>query len=101
MQVAEQAFHDFGAGVTVLDELADAREPYGDERELSGGKEAVEGDEREDTNEPYGNHEGWLFSSSEYCSSREWVGPSGVPSQQGEMGTPGRVGAQFLPSSVS
>jgi hypothetical protein len=41
--------------------LADARKTDGDEGKLGGGEEAVKGDEREDTNEPNGDHEGWLF----------------------------------------
>ena len=48
MQIPKEGLDHEGARVAVADELAHAREPHSDERELSRGKKTVERDQRKD-----------------------------------------------------
>src|SRR2546423_14376635 len=56
MEVAKESFYDARADIPFADQLADARDAYGDERKLRGGEEAVHGDEREGGDKADGKH---------------------------------------------
>jgi len=61
-EVGDEDFDDFGARVALLDELADAREAHGHEREFGGGEEGVEADEKENDEESENDHRGAAFT---------------------------------------
>lgn len=55
-EVGEKDFDDFGASVTLLNQLADARLADGDQGEFGCGEEGVDAYQRQDCEELQGDH---------------------------------------------
>jgi len=56
VELAQQILHHLGAAVALLDQLADARNPHGDQRKLSRGKEPIDGHQRQHGQQSQPNH---------------------------------------------
>ncbi len=56
MQIGQQCLDDTRAEIALGHELANARNAHGDEGKLRGRKEAVESNERQDTDQTHSKH---------------------------------------------
>jgi len=55
-KITEQMLDDFGAGVTLFDQLANAGLAHGDQRKFRGGEKGIHANQREHGEELQGNH---------------------------------------------
>jgi hypothetical protein len=84
-QIADQVLDDFGAGITVLDQLSHPRKAHRDERKLRRSEERVHGNQENDAEQVQRAHRTKPFIALFWPSGTiltRWAGPRGK--SQGE-----------------